>query len=63
MKNKKTTIGGLLSAIAVVLGQVSALFDGDPTTNPEWTLVVGAIGIAWAFFKSKDADEEEPPSS
>lgn len=62
MQNKKTTIGGLLSAIALIIGQVAKLFDGDATTNPEWTIVAGAVAIAWAFFKSKDADTPEGPA-
>ena len=56
MKNWKTTVfgtGGLLTVVAVA---ISSLFDNDPTTNPDWALVIGAFAGAVGFLFAKDAN-------
>jgi hypothetical protein len=54
-KSWKTTIfgtGGLLTLLAVAL---SAQFDADPTTVPDWGLVVaGVLGAVGMFFARDD---------
>lgn len=69
-KNPKTTIAGILAAVASLLLATSFLFDGDPKTNPDWAGVVeasqailvavfggsvGALGI-FAVDANKKAD-------
>jgi hypothetical protein len=58
--NNKTTTWGLIGAVGLLLTALSALFDGDPATNPDWPTVlsalVAAIGTGAAFFNARDAD-------
>jgi len=48
MNNKNTTIAGIGSILVAVGGILTALFDGDPSTLPDWSTAAAAIiaGVA-----------------
>ena len=54
MKNWKTTLFGTGGLVVVAVAALSAMFDNDPLTNPDWGLVIGAASAAIAFFFTKD---------
>ena len=61
MNNKNTTIAGV-GAILVAAGSVlTAMFDGDPTTNAAVAAVIAGIGLIMA----KDAANKDkvPPTN
>lgn len=45
-KSWATTVAGLGVAIPLALPEVEKLFDGDPSTNPNWFLVVSGVFAA-----------------
>jgi len=54
MKSWKTTlagIGAILGAIGIAL---SAQFDNDPATVPDWATVVGAVVIGAGLIAARD---------
>jgi hypothetical protein len=52
MKSGKTTVAGIGAILVAVGGALTALFDGDATTNVDWATVIAAvsagIGLIWA---------------
>ena len=54
MKSWKTTIFGAGGLLAVIVTAVSALFDGDPATKPDWGLLIAAAGPAIAAIFARD---------
>ena len=42
--------------MAAIANALSAQFDSDPATNPEWGLVVAAISAAIGLLKARDND-------
>src|SRR3990167_7865158 len=55
MKNWKTTAAGLLSGLALCLTQVGYLLDADPATNPDFSVIIAAIGLIVHGFVAKDS--------
>jgi len=55
MKNWKTTAAGILTALIALSTAVKAMIDGDPATNPEWTIVVAAFVTAIGLIMAKDS--------
>lgn len=55
MKNWKTSLGGLLAGLAMVLGQVALLFDGKPDTMPDLSVLIAAVGMLGIGFAATDA--------
>lgn len=53
-KDLKTTIIGVLTAIGVVVTQLLALLDGDPSTAFDLGILIGALGIGGLSFFAKD---------
>jgi hypothetical protein len=56
MKNWKTTTAGIAGLIAILAGVAKALLDNDPTTNPDWAVVVAGVQAALVAVFAKDAD-------
>ena len=54
MKSWKTTVFGAGGLLAIIVTAVSALFDGDPATNPDWGLLLAAAGPAIASLFARD---------
>lgn len=53
-KNWRTTVAGVLMALAMIIPQVQTLLDTDPTTNPDWSLIVAGISGALLGATSRD---------
>ena len=53
MHNRNTTIAGIGAILVAVGGLMTAMFDGDATTAPDYASVVAAIiaGIGLVFAK------------
>ena len=60
--NWKTTSAAIVAFLAVVAPQVQMLFDGVAETNPDWNIVVGAVGILLAGIFARDADKSSQDS-
>ena len=54
MKNWKTSIGGVLAGLSLMLGQVATLFDGKPETNPDFAVIIAAAGMLGVGLSAKD---------
>jgi len=48
MKDKKTTVWGIVSALGVLMIGVAAFMDGDPATIVDMQSITGAIGAVLA---------------
>ena len=57
MKSWKTTLGGIAAIVAAVATAVSAQFDNDPATVPDWTLVIGMITAGVGLVLARDNDK------
>lgn len=53
-KSKETTLAGLFTGIALIAGEVAKLFDNDPNTNMEISIIVAAVGMVVAFWRARD---------
>lgn len=58
MKNWKTTLGGVATFAAVLLGQIGAALDSDPATVANWSLIIPAGTLCWALIKAADAGKK-----
>jgi len=56
MKSWKTTVFGAGGLLTVVAAAVSALFDGDPLTNPDWTAVIAGAAACIGLIFAKDSN-------
>jgi hypothetical protein len=54
MKSWKTTLLGIFSAAAILIPQLVALIDGDPSTIFELSVVFAALGIGGAGVVARD---------
>lgn len=54
MKSFKTTILSVLAAAAIIIPQVLFVFDKDPTTNPDFSLIFAAITAGGAGIAARD---------
>lgn len=50
----RTTLFGVGGIVTVVAAACSALFDGNPATNPDWTGVIGSISVAIGLLFARD---------
>lgn len=50
----KTTLFGAGGLAAVAFTAISALLDGDPTTNPDWNILITASLPAIGLLFSRD---------
>jgi len=53
-KSWKTTLGGILSQLPIIWYQVETFLDGDPSTNPDWVVLMGSLSAVYAFFMARD---------
>lgn len=63
-KSPRTTAGGIAALVALIASAVNLMMDGDPATNPDWSVIVpAAIGFGSLIFardqKQHEDDEEE----
>ena len=61
MKSWKTTLFGAGGLATVLFTAVPALLDGDPATNPNWDLVIGAAlpAIGLLFARDNNVTSEQ----
>lgn len=63
MNNKNTTIAGI-GAILVAAGSLlTAIFDGDVATNPDYAAAIAAIIAGIGLIMAKDAANKTPPAA
>ena len=57
MSSPKTTIAGVGAILVAVGAALVAMFDADPTTVPQWDVVIAAVlaGIGLIFAKDSKA--------
>lgn len=54
----KTTTTAILAVLITGATAAKALLDDDPSTVPNWELVVGAVVIAVGLFFARDNDKK-----
>ena len=57
MKDKNTTIAGIGAILVAVGALLSAWFDGDAATNPDFTSAVAAVIAGIGLIMAKDSKE------
>ena len=57
MSSPKTTLAGIGAILVAVGAAMSAMFDADPLTVPQWDVVIAAVlaGIGLIFAKDSKA--------
>ena len=57
MSSPKTTLAGVGAILVAVGAAMSAMFDADPLTTPQWDVVIAAVlaGIGLIFAKDSKA--------
>jgi len=60
MSNRNTTVAGIGSILVAVGGILVAIFDGDPSTQPDFTTAVAAVVAGIGLILAKDAAPKEP---
>lgn len=50
----KTTLSGVFAGIVLLLGQAQTLLDSDPKTNPEYTVIMAAVGMISLGWNARD---------
>jgi hypothetical protein len=60
MKSWKTTTAGVLAIVAAIATALSASFDSDPLTVPNWDIVIAATlaGIGLIFARDNSVTSE-----
>jgi hypothetical protein len=58
MNNRNTTIAGIGSILVAVGALLTALFDGDPATLPDYGTAVAAILAGVGLIMAKDAKRD-----
>lgn len=55
MRNRNTTMAGIGSILVALGALLTALFDGDPATSPDYATAVAAIVAGVGLIFAKDA--------
>lgn len=57
----KTTLAGIGAILAAIGPALKAVFDGDPSTNPDWAVVATAVtaGIGLIFARDNKVTSEQ----
>ena len=56
IRSWKTTLAACLLAVDAILHAVSAMLDGNPLTNPDWSTVVMLLVAAAGLLFARDSD-------
>ena len=54
VENGWTTGAAIATILWAIAGAARLILDGDPSTNPDWGLVMGEITIAIGLLRAKD---------
>tara|TARA_E500000331_G_scaffold209068_1_gene200464 strand:+ start:398 stop:571 length:174 start_codon:yes stop_codon:yes gene_type:complete len=57
MKNRNTTIAGIITACVAILTGVKAAIDSDPATIPDYGLIIASITTACGLIFAKDSNK------
>lgn len=60
MRNRNTTMAGIGSILVALGALLTALFDGDPSTAPDYATAVAAIVAGVGLIFAKDARKDDP---
>lgn len=55
--NWKTTLAGLGSVLTALGDFLTATYDGDPVTNPNWMLIGTALTVGIGLIFAKDSNK------
>jgi hypothetical protein len=55
LANWKTSVAMGCTTLGILFSAAGAYFDADPTTNPNWQMVVMAVGALITALNTKDA--------
>lgn len=55
MNNRNTTVAGIGAILVALGGVLTAMFDGDAATVPDWTSAVAAIIAGVGLIVARDA--------
>ena len=61
MNNRNTTVAGIGAILVAVGGILTAMFDGDVTTAPDFASAIAALIAGVGLILAKDAKPAEPP--
>lgn len=50
----RTTLAGIVVALAALFTAAGALLDSDPATNPNWTMVMAEVAAAGGLIAARD---------
>ena len=59
MRNRNTTIAGIGSILVAVGALLTALFDGDAATVPDYATAVAAVVAGLGLILAKDARKDD----
>lgn len=57
LKNKNTTVLGIGALLVLAGSVITSLFDGDPNTGVDWTIVIPGILTAISSIFARDANK------
>ena len=52
----KTTLAGIMVAVAAIISNVSFIFDADPMTNIDWSVVALQVSVIYGLIIARDND-------
>ena len=55
VRNWKTTFMGIGTIIVALIGVAMSILDGNPATNPDWTVTIAALTAGWGLIMAKDS--------
>lgn len=59
MNNRNTTVAGIGAVLVAIGGILTAMFDGDPITQPDWSTAVAAVIAGVGLILARDAKGEK----
>lgn len=63
MNNRNTTVAGIGAILVALGGVLTAMFDGDAATVPDWTSAVAAIIAGVGLIVARDAKDAKEQSA
>lgn len=61
MKDRNTTIAGVGAVLVAVGSILTAMFDGDPATAPDFATAAAAVIAGVGLIFAKDAKKDDAP--
>ena len=55
VRNWKTTFMGIGTIVVALIGVAMSILDGNPATNPDWTVTIAALTAGWGLIMAKDS--------